>query len=169
MFKIRCLFPVFRTRLNSKLLVYWHETLKFSVSKCKRQVFLRAGLLAVRRLPKHTNFSAKGHSIYTLQLSETLRFSNLELTLIRSRYSDSLRTGRLRGRGSSPGRVKNFHFSMSSRPPMGSIQPPIQWVPGALSPGVKRPGSETDHSPPTSAEVKKMWIYTSTPLYAFMA
>jgi hypothetical protein len=28
-----------------------------------------------------------------------------------------------------------------------------------------RQGRETDHSPPTSAEVKKMWIYTSTPLY----
>jgi hypothetical protein len=27
---------------------------------------------------------------------------------------------------------------------------------GALSPGVKRPGREVDHSPPTSAEVKKM-------------
>jgi hypothetical protein len=27
---------------------------------------------------------------------------------------------------------------------------------GALSSGVKRPGSEADHSPPTSAEVKKM-------------
>jgi hypothetical protein len=26
-----------------------------------------------------------------------------------------------------------------------------------------RPGREADHSPPTSAEVKKMWIYTSTP------
>jgi hypothetical protein len=26
-----------------------------------------------------------------------------------------------------------------------------------------------DHSPPTSAEVKKMWIYTSAPPYAFMA
>jgi hypothetical protein len=26
-----------------------------------------------------------------------------------------------------------------------------------------------NHSPPDSAEVKKMWIYTSTPLYAFMA
>jgi hypothetical protein len=25
------------------------------------------------------------------------------------------------------------------------------------------------NSPPTSAEVKKTWIYTSTPLYAFMA
>jgi hypothetical protein len=30
-------------------------------------------------------------------------------------------------------------------------------------PGVKRPGREADHSPPTSAEVKKMWIYTCTP------
>jgi hypothetical protein len=35
---------------------------------------------------------------------------------------------------------------------------------GALSPGVKRPGREADHSPPASAEVKKMWIYTSTPI-----
>jgi hypothetical protein len=34
---------------------------------------------------------------------------------------------------------------------------------------VKRPGREADHSPPTSAEVKKMWIYTSTCPYAFMA
>jgi hypothetical protein len=25
------------------------------------------------------------------------------------------------------------------------------------------------YSPPTSAEVKKTWIYTSTPQYAFMA
>jgi hypothetical protein len=37
---------------------------------------------------------------------------------------------------------------------------------GALSPGVKRLARETDHSPPTSAEVKKTWVYTSTPLYA---
>jgi hypothetical protein len=35
---------------------------------------------------------------------------------------------------------------------------------GALSLGVKRPGCEVDRSPPTSAEVKKMWIYTSTPI-----
>jgi hypothetical protein len=35
--------------------------------------------------------------------------------------------------------------------------------------GVKRPGREADHSPRTSAEVKKMWIYTSTPPYVFMA
>jgi hypothetical protein len=36
---------------------------------------------------------------------------------------------------------------------------------GALSPGIKRPGREADHSPPTSAEVKN----ASTPPYAFMA
>jgi hypothetical protein len=46
---------------------------------------------------------------------------------------------------------------MSSRPALGPIQPPIQWVLGALSLGVKRPGREADHSPPNSAEVKKTW------------
>jgi hypothetical protein len=60
-------------------------------------------------------------------------------------------------------------FSMSSRPVLGSTQPPIQWVPAALSPRVKRQGRETEHSPPASADVKKMWIYMSTPPYVFMA
>jgi hypothetical protein len=39
----------------------------------------------------------------------------------------------------------------------------------ALSSGVKRLGRETDHSPPTSAEAKKIWIYTSIFPYTFMA
>jgi hypothetical protein len=39
---------------------------------------------------------------------------------------------------------------------------------GALSPGLKRPVRETGHSPPANAEVKKVWIYTSTLPYAFM-
>jgi hypothetical protein len=34
--------------------------------------------------------------------------------------------------------------------------------------GGKRLGREADYSPPASAEVKIMWIYTSTPTYAFM-
>jgi hypothetical protein len=34
-------------------------------------------------------------------------------------------------------------------------------------PGVKRPGSGADHPPPSSAEVRKEWSYTSTPLWAF--
>jgi hypothetical protein len=71
------------------------------------------------------------------------------------------RAGRPTGRSSSPGRVKNFLFSTSSRPALGPTQPPIQWVQGTLSTGVMRPGREADHSPPTSAEVKKTWIYAS--------
>jgi hypothetical protein len=33
---------------------------------------------------------------------------------------------------------------------------------------VKRPRRETDLSLPTTAEVKKKWVYTSTPPYVFM-
>jgi hypothetical protein len=59
-------------------------------------------------------------------------------------------------KSTSTGGVKNLLFSTSSRPAMGPTQPPIQWVPGAPSPGIKWLGCEADHSPPTSAEVKKM-------------
>jgi hypothetical protein len=65
--------------------------------------------------------------------------------------------------------VRSRIFSMSSSPVLGPTQPPIQWVRGVVFPRVKRPGRETGHSPRTSAEVKKTWIYTSTPPYAFMA
>jgi hypothetical protein len=85
-----------------------------------------------------------------------------------SRNSDWLRAGRPMGRSSISGRVKNFLSSMSSIPALGPSQPHIQWVPGALSQGVKRSGREGDHSPPTRAEVKIMWIYTITPPYAFL-
>jgi len=43
------------------------------------------------------------------------------------------------------------------------IQPPVQWVPGVLSLGVKRQGREAEHSPASSVEVKIAWSYTSTP------
>jgi hypothetical protein len=43
----------------------------------------------------------------------------------------------------------------ASRTALGPTQPPIEWVPGAFSLGVKRPGREADHSPPSSAEVKE--------------
>jgi hypothetical protein len=42
-----------------------------------------------------------------------------------------------------------------SRPALEPTQPPVQWVPEVLSPGVKaRPGRDADHSPPSSAEVE---------------
>jgi len=61
-----------------------------------------------------------------------------------------------------------FLFTTASRPALGPTQPPIQWVTGTLSLGVKRPGREGDHSPPSSAEIKNAWSYTSTPPYVFM-
>jgi hypothetical protein len=39
----------------------------------------------------------------------------------------------------------------------------------SFTPGVKRPGRKADHSPPSSAEVKNTWSYTSTNTYVFMA
>jgi hypothetical protein len=42
-------------------------------------------------------------------------------------------------RGSIPGRCKGFFPLVSvSRPALGPTQPPVQWVPELLTPGVKR-------------------------------
>jgi hypothetical protein len=48
-----------------------------------------------------------------------------------------------------------FLFTTASRTDLGPIQPPIQWVPAALSLEVKRPEREADHSPPSVVEVKE--------------
>jgi hypothetical protein len=54
-------------------------------------------------------------------------------------------------------------FTTASRTALGPTHPPIQWVPGALSLGVKRPGREPDHSLP-SAEVKEcVELYLHSP------
>jgi hypothetical protein len=52
-------------------------------------------------------------------------------------------------------RAGNFFFTTISRMAVGPTQPPIQWVPEALSIGVKWLGCEADHSPLPSAEVKE--------------
>jgi hypothetical protein len=70
-----------------------------------------------------------------------------------------------------PGVKKGQEFSLLQVFQTGSEVHPTSYprVLGALSQEVKRLGREADHSPPTSSEVKKMWIYTSTSPYAFMA
>jgi hypothetical protein len=51
---------------------------------------------------------------------------------------------------SIPSRVSEGIFFFATAP----IQPPIQWAPGTLTAGVKRPGHEAHHSPPSSAAIK---------------
>jgi hypothetical protein len=63
--------------------------------------------------------------------------------------------------GSFLGRGKRF--SIMSRPASGPTQSPIQWVPGAVSLGVKRLGRDADHSAPSSAEVKNGGVITPLP------
>jgi hypothetical protein len=75
-----------------------------------------------------------------------------------------LRNGRSGlGEFDSPQRLGILLFSTASRPALGPTQPPIQWVPGDLSPGVKRQRREGDRSPPSNAEVENACRYTSTP------
>jgi hypothetical protein len=64
-------------------------------------------------------------------------------------YTDGLRAGRP---GFSSRQSKIILVSTAFRRTLGPTQPPVQCVPGV---GVKRQESEADHSPPSSAEVKK--------------
>jgi hypothetical protein len=63
---------------------------------------------------------------------------------------------------------ENFLLAARSRLALGPTQPLIQWVPGALSPGIKWIQHETDHSPPANAEVKNEWSYSSSQPHIFM-
>jgi hypothetical protein len=68
------------------------------------------------------------------------------------RHSDGLRAGwkSLESQGGD----EIFLFSTAYRPALGPTQPPIQWVPGALSSAMKRLRNEADHPPTSSTEVK---------------
>jgi hypothetical protein len=64
------------------------------------------------------------------------------------------------------------NFSLRHRVQTGSGAKPLSYPMGTgalFSPATKRPGRETDHSSPSSAEIKYAWSYTSTSPYVFMA
>jgi hypothetical protein len=59
-------------------------------------------------------------------------------------YSAGLRTGWSEVR--VPVGARNFSHTTATRSALGPTQPPIQWIPRALS-----PRREADHSPPSNA------------------
>ena len=63
------------------------------------------------------------------------------------------------------GAIYFYLFSEWSRLALGSTQPPVQWVQGVLSSGVKLSESGVDLSPASSTEAKRGWNYIPTPLH----
>jgi hypothetical protein len=61
-------------------------------------------------------------------------------------------------------RLRIFLLTTMSRLALWPTQPPIHWVPGTFSLGLKQLGHEADHPPPSSAEVKEcMELYLHFP------
>jgi hypothetical protein len=60
----------------------------------------------------------------------------------------------LHGRGSTLSKGKKYSSSPQLPSVLGPTQPPIQWVPWAVSPGVKQLGFEADLSPSFSVKFK---------------
>jgi hypothetical protein len=54
-----------------------------------------------------------------------------------------------------PAEAGNFSLRHPVQTGSGPSQLPVQWILVAVSLGVKRPGRETDHSFPSSVEVKE--------------
>jgi hypothetical protein len=83
-----------------------------------------------------------------------------------------LATGWTTGRSSFDPRQgqRVFPLSSVSRPALGPTQPPVQWVPGVLSPGLKRGRGVTLTTHPHLVLMSRMSrSYTSSPPSAFMA
>ena len=56
-----------------------------------------------------------------------------------------------------------FVFPRTSKPALKPTHLPTPRIPGVLSPVVKRPRREANHSPPPGAEAGNEWSYTSAP------
>jgi hypothetical protein len=74
------------------------------------------------------------------------------------------------GRSEFRGSILSWGWEFLSSPqrPDRLWGPPLQWVPGAVSPGVKRPGRESDHSPPPVQRSRRRGAI-SPPQYVFIA
>jgi hypothetical protein len=82
-------------------------------------------------------------------------------------YTDGLWAGR--SEFDSRKRQEISLYSTASSPALHPTQPPVQWVPGALSLGLNWPGSEADQHTYMYCRGQGWWSCNFTPLYVFMA
>ena len=59
--------------------------------------------------------------------------------------------------------ARDMSLLQNAYPALRPTQPHIEWVPGILSRGMKRPERDVDQSHPFRAEIKSKWGYTSIP------
>jgi hypothetical protein len=148
---------------RSLIILTLYSVYVISSSSSERFVFCIS--LSIKRNPKTVNKKCT--------FPEALYFYNyVELNKepgYLSWYSDWLRPGRP-GFGTRHRHRISF-YSTASRPVLRPTQPHTQWVPGALSPRVKRSKCESDHSHPSSAEVNNVGAIPPlliSPPYIFM-
>jgi hypothetical protein len=127
-----------------------------------RNIWFRKVTLAWPNVIIPWMFGGEGINIYA---TNKIRFwiyiikcwPNFHVDLFFNRIRDSsvrITTGYgIDGQGSILSRARFFHHSVQT----GSVAHPPPYpmgTAGSFSPGVKRPGCEADHSPPSSTEVK---------------
>jgi hypothetical protein len=163
----------YRIKRNTLLRALEHEKLTFAtcvhIQKITLSLRLRiTSLRRIRGLGMNLTFLDFSTCVAAVN-SSTLQPFFITLSGLQNHFNwhtAELRAGRSWFKGSIPGeRLGIFLFVF--RPALGPTQPPIKWVPGLLSVGVKWPGREADHTPPSSAEVSA-WSYTSTPQSVFI-
>jgi hypothetical protein len=101
------------------------------------------------------------------------RFRVLDLQLPSPHWSRDSSVGiatgyGLDGRGSISGRGKRVSLLHSHRTGSGAHPASSPWVLRALSSGLKLPGREADHSPPSIVSWSRIWSYTSSSPHVFM-
>jgi hypothetical protein len=108
------------------------------------------------RLKRRTDEGRFHHHKQTEEFSHKINFVS------RNTLCDSCTVNGFSFRNIGAFRADDFKNLVSNaRTGSGAHPAPNQWILRVLSPGVKWSGREADHSPPSCAEVKNGWSYTS--------